>query len=155
MKLFLIFNNPCKTDLVEPSLIVWTRIMLSIFWSICSILYSSLCYVKYCVTQDLVHCLTHAYEPDKILLFKGWWHQIACIFLMKMLYDLKLSTHSARLDRTAAVSCSPTGPWIGGIKMGSGMTGKLGRAWHLCMCGAWHGAWLFIGGCLILGGTLK
>ena len=87
---FLIFNNPCNTYLVEPSLIVWTRIMLSIFWSICSILYFSLCYVKYCVTQDLVHCLTHAYEPDKILLLKGWWHQIACIFLLNILYNLKL-----------------------------------------------------------------
>ena len=41
----------------------------------------------------------------------------------------------------AAVSCSPTGPGLGGVKIGSGMTGKPCRAWHWCMGGAWvvHG----------------
>ena len=31
--------------------------------------------------------------------------------------------------RTAAVSCSPDGALSGGVKMGLGLTGKLGRAW--------------------------
>ena len=30
---------------------------------------------------------------------------------------------------TAAVSCSPDGAMSGGVKMGLGLTGKLGRAW--------------------------
>ena len=34
----------------------------------------------------------------------------------------------------AAVSCSSTGCRLGGVKLGSGSTGKLGRAW----VGAWH-----------------
>ena len=29
---------------------------------------------------------------------------------------------------------------LGGVKMGLGSTGKLGRAWHQCMGGAWVGA---------------
>ena len=33
----------------------------------------------------------------------------------------------------AAVSCSPNGAWVGGVKFWFGTTGKLGRAWHQCM----------------------
>ena len=33
------------------------------------------------------------------------------------------------LECAAAVSCSPIGPGLGGVKMGLGSTGKLGRAW--------------------------
>ena len=47
--------------------------------------------------------------------------------------------------QTAAVSCSATGPWLGGGKMGSGTTGKLGRAGYWCMGGVWCGVgWLFM-----------
>ena len=37
----------------------------------------------------------------------------------------------------AAVSCSSNGYRLGGVKMWSGTTGKLSRAWHRCMGGAW------------------
>ena len=40
---------------------------------------------------------------------------------------------------SAAVSCSSDAYWLGGVKMLSGTTGKLGRAWHRCMGGAWCG----------------
>ena len=46
----------------------------------------------------------------------------------------------------AAVSCSPDGPRFGGVKMWSGMTGKLGRAWHWYLGGAWVAAWCWLGG---------
>ena len=38
-------------------------------------------------------------------------------------------------DAVAPESCSPDGAMLGGVKMGSGLTGKLGRAWlvHGCM----------------------
>ena len=36
-------------------------------------------------------------------------------------------------NSTAAVSCSPVTPWLGGPKMGLGLAGKLGRAWYRCM----------------------
>ena len=45
------------------------------------------------------------------------------------------------LECAAAVSCSPIGPGLGGVKMGLGSTGKLGRAWVV------HGAWHGDGGC--------
>ena len=43
------------------------------------------------------------------------------------------------LSIAAAVSCSLVGYMLGGVKMGSGTTGKLGLAW----VGAWvvHGWW--------------
>ena len=33
----------------------------------------------------------------------------------------------------AAISCSPTGPWLGVVGFGFWLTGKLGRAWYRCM----------------------
>ena len=30
---------------------------------------------------------------------------------------------------------------FGGVKFVSGTTGKLGRAWHRCMVGAWNFGW--------------
>ena len=42
-------------------------------------------------------------------------------------------------SRFAAVLCSPNAPRLGGVGLGSGSTGKLGRAW----VGAWHGAWVY------------
>ena len=42
------------------------------------------------------------------------------------------------LKEAAAVSCSADGAMLGGVKMGLGSTGKLGRAWHGCMGGAWR-----------------
>ena len=33
------------------------------------------------------------------------------------------------LNNTAAVSCSPIGPGLGGVGLVFGLTGKLGRAW--------------------------
>ena len=41
------------------------------------------------------------------------------------------------LINTAAVSCSADGPVLGGVKMGLGETGKLGRAWCMGRCMAW------------------
>ena len=55
-------------------------------------------------------------------------------------------------------------PGLAGLGFGSGTTGKLGRACHRCMGGAWHwGAWCgalggllhFRGGGVLFGGTLK
>ena len=46
--------------------------------------------------------------------------------------------------RPAAVSCSPDAYRLGGVKIWSGMTGKLGRAWHWCMGGAWRFGWAYI-----------
>ena len=40
---------------------------------------------------------------------------------------------NSTLLRIAAVSCSLVTPRLGGVKMGLGLTGKLGRAW----VGAW------------------
>ena len=51
------------------------------------------------------------------------------------------------MKRLAAVSCSADGYRLGGVKMGLGTTGKLGRAWHRCMAffgwASWavHSAW--------------
>ena len=42
----------------------------------------------------------------------------------------------------AAVSCSPTGARLGGVKLGTGVTGKLGHAWVGVWVCAWHGAWV-------------
>ena len=39
---------------------------------------------------------------------------------------------------SAAVSCSATGPVLGGVKMGDWLTGNLGRAWLVHGVGAWH-----------------
>ena len=39
-------------------------------------------------------------------------------------------------EHLAAVSCSSGVPWLGGVKMGLGLMGKLGRAW----VGAWADA---------------
>ena len=36
-------------------------------------------------------------------------------------------------QKIAAVSCSPNGYRLGGVKFGFWLTGKLGRAWHRCM----------------------
>ena len=48
--------------------------------------------------------------------------------------------HCETFLNIALVSCSSTGCRLGGVKMGSGSTGKLGRAW----VGAWvHGGWFF------------
>ena len=41
----------------------------------------------------------------------------------------------------AAVSCSPDAYTLGGVGLGSGSTGKLGRAW----VGTWVGAWVVHG----------
>ena len=38
----------------------------------------------------------------------------------------------------AAVSCSPVPYRFGGVGFGFWLTGKLGRAWHWCMGGAWY-----------------
>ena len=38
---------------------------------------------------------------------------------------------------TAAVPCSSMSLWLGGVKMGLGLTGKPRCAWHQCMGGAW------------------
>ena len=54
--------------------------------------------------------------------------------------------------RKAAVSCSPDAYRLGGVGLGSGMMGKLGRAWDVawacawaCAChGAWRGAWVVV-----------
>ena len=35
-------------------------------------------------------------------------------------------------SQPVAVSCSPVGYRLGGVGFGSGMTGKLGRAWLIC-----------------------
>ena len=43
-------------------------------------------------------------------------------------------------DTLAEVSCSATGPGLGGVRFGDWLTVKLGHAWHRCMVGAWHGA---------------
>ena len=40
----------------------------------------------------------------------------------------------------AAVSCSPTGARLAGVKLVSGLTGKLGRALVGAWACAWHGA---------------
>ena len=41
----------------------------------------------------------------------------------------------------AAVSCSSSAYRLGGVGFGIWLTGKLGRAWHRCMGGAWvHGS---------------
>ena len=45
----------------------------------------------------------------------------------------------------AAVSCSPVMARLGGVGLGSGTTGNLGRAWHQCMGGAWHGCRVLVG----------
>ena len=41
----------------------------------------------------------------------------------------------------AAVSCSSVPYGLGGVKIVSGTTGKLGCASHRCMGGAWHFGW--------------
>ena len=41
------------------------------------------------------------------------------------------------LNDIAAVSCSATGPGLGGFGFGFWLTGKPCRAWHRCMGGAW------------------
>ena len=45
---------------------------------------------------------------------------------------------------TAAVSCSANAYRLGGVGLGSGMMGKLGRAWVGAWVGAWHGAWVMV-----------
>ena len=45
-------------------------------------------------------------------------------------------------NRQAAVSCSLSAYCTAGVKMGLGLTGKLGNAWF----GAWVGAWAVHGG---------
>ena len=42
----------------------------------------------------------------------------------------------------AAESCSLSVPMLGGVGLGLGLTGKLGRAWVGEWVGAWHGAWV-------------
>ena len=50
----------------------------------------------------------------------------------------------------AAVSCSPDAYRFGGVGFGFWLTGKLGRAWHRCMDGAWvHGS-LVVVWCVIV-----
>ena len=49
------------------------------------------------------------------------------------------------IKNIAAVSCSLNTPRSGGVKMGLGLTGKLGYAWHLCT------AWCMGGGAWVLG----
>ena len=47
---------------------------------------------------------------------------------------------------TAAVSCSPDGAMSGGVKMGLGLTGKLGCAWVCAWVGAsMHGCMVVVG----------
>ena len=43
-----------------------------------------------------------------------------------------------RCNRLRLVYCSPVTVKLGGVKMGSFLTGKLGCAW----VGAWYGAWV-------------
>ena len=45
----------------------------------------------------------------------------------------KFKRHNLFDIRGAAVSCSSVPYRLGGVRLGSGMTGKLGRAWHRCM----------------------
>ena len=47
---------------------------------------------------------------------------------------------------SAAVSCSPDVYRLGGVGFRFCLTGKLGRAWHWCMGGAWVGARCWLGG---------
>ena len=49
-------------------------------------------------------------------------------------------------EHLAAVSCSSGVPWLGGVKMGLGLMGKLGRAWvlHGCMGVAWVHGWVMV-----------
>ena len=42
------------------------------------------------------------------------------------------------------MSCSPGVYRLGGVKMGLGLTGKLGLAWVGAWRGAWHGAWVVV-----------
>ena len=53
--------------------------------------------------------------------------------------------HRSVFVPTVAVKCSPTAYRLGGVKMGSGMTGKLGCAWvaHGCRCMV---AWVVVAG---------
>ena len=44
-----------------------------------------------------------------------------------------------RIERLAAVSCCAVPYRLGGVRLGLGLTGKLGRAWG----GAWCGACVF------------
>ena len=49
-------------------------------------------------------------------------------------------------EHLAAVSCSSGVPWLGGVKMGLGLMGKLGRAW-VCI-GSVHGWWCMAWWCV-------
>ena len=42
------------------------------------------------------------------------------------------------MQDTAAVSCSPVTPMLGGVGFGFWLTGKPGRAWVGALVGAWH-----------------
>ena len=53
--------------------------------------------------------------------------------------QLRLKNIYVSMDNSAAVSCSLNGAMLGGVGFGFWLTGKLGRAWYRCMCGAWHG----------------
>ena len=50
--------------------------------------------------------------------------------------------------KTAVVSCSLDVPRLGGVRLGSGTTGRLGRAW----VGAWHSAWVHGGSDVVMWG---
>ena len=52
----------------------------------------------------------------------------------------KLRTYKNQqpVKNIAAVSCSPMTLGSAGPGFGFWLTGKLGRAWHRCMGGAWH-----------------
>ena len=71
------------------------------------------------------------------------------------------SIERRRIERVAAVSCSSNGARVDGVRFGFWLTGKLGRAWHGCMGGAWvHGSLVVVVvvcymGCGALGGSLK
>ena len=48
----------------------------------------------------------------------------------------------------AAVSCSSVAYRLPAMGFGIWLTGKVGRAWHRCMGGAWvHGS--LVGGCMM------
>ena len=75
----------------------------------------------------------------RFLLFKSF--SIINTYLFKnYLFSPMLQASAQARELKAAVSCSSNGAMLGGVKNGSGTTGKLGCACRWCMGDAWvHG----------------